>query len=185
MLLTGWLALLGALGCHKELALATIEGEIAPELDLHGEIYFETFREFFFCQGNLLESPRPQYRTIPAKFLRNGNHYELTYDSSDAPRGGFCDWRPAGIAVYVDLRSRTTGDKTILKLLPIGAATASTHDGRRVDKTTRATCDIDYHTSHRPLLHCDLFNRVLEDRSEAVHLTLNVAYQKGHTPIRD
>jgi hypothetical protein len=183
-LLAGWMALLCATGCNNELALVTIEGEIAPELDLRGKIYFETFREIFFCQGNLLESPRPQGRTIPAKFVRDGNHFKLTYDSSDAPRGGFCDWRPTELVVHADVRSHDTGDTAILTILPIGAVTPSTQDGSRIAKTTRVTCDIDY-AVRPPDADCDCLDRVLEDRSEAVHLTLNVAYEKGHTPVRN
>jgi hypothetical protein len=183
-LLTGWLALFGAMGCHKELALVTIEGELAPELDLRGEIYFSAFRQVFFCRRNLLQAPTQKDKTVHAKFVRTGNHYTLTYDSSDTPRGGICDWRPDGIVVDADFRSQDTGDMAILKLLPIGAAKPSTQDGRRVEKATHVTCDIDY-ASRPPDLDCDLFNRVLEDRSEAVHLTLNVAYEKGHTPVRN
>jgi hypothetical protein len=183
-LLAGCIVLCGALGCHKELALVTIEGEVAAELELRGEIYFGTFRQVLFCQANLLETPRPQSKTVQAKVVRDGNHYRLTYDSSDAPRGGICDWRPDGIVVEVKLRSRKFGDVGVLTLLPIGAAKPSTQDGRRVEKATQVKCDIDY--ALRPAgLHCDFFNRVLEDRSEAVHLTLNVAYEKGHTPVRN
>jgi hypothetical protein len=178
------MALCGALGCHKELALVTIEGEIAPELELHGEIYFRTFRRVFLCQGNLLETPSPQDRTVQAKFVRDGNHFKLTYDSSDAPRGGFCDWRPSGIAIDVNLRSRKYRNIPIVSLLPIGASTASTRGGRRVDKTTQVTCNIDY-ASRPPDPDCDFFDRILDDTRDEVHLTLNVAYEKGHKPVRN
>ncbi len=171
----------GAIACGKELETVVVEGEIAPELDLRGAIFFRTFRGLFFCKRNLLQAPNPRDKEIKASFVRKGNRYTLTYDSSDAPRGGICDWRPDDIVVELNLRDRHTSDIFILNLYPIGATNRYLKSRPRVEKTTQIVCDIEYGVRARP--RCDWLERVLDDRSSEVHVTLNVRYEKGHKPV--
>lgn len=171
-------------GCQKELGVVTIEGDIAPELDVRGDIYFSTFHPFFFCKRNLLQAPNPKDKTVHAKFERVRDRYKLVYDSRYVPRGGICDWRPDGIRVEVTLRSRDIGEGTLLHLIPIGATNRYTKDRPRQGRVMQVACDIDY-SRNPPDPDCDLLKRVLDDTGEDVHLTLNVTHEKGHKPVHD